>query len=271
MTPASDSEPYERRAPCETNSASETGLTVRGSGVGLVPLGLIGGMSWRSTALYYERLNRAIESRCGAPRNFPGMIATLDYSSLLAAAARGRWDQVEQAIVAAGKALELAGCRVVGLTAVTAHIVHSALQSALDIPVPHVLDAAAQRLEETGCTRVGLIATGHTCRATFAVDRLGAGGAREILLPPPQEQAAVDRLIDERLTRGLLLDEDRAFLRETAVMLRDKGAQDVLLACTELPLLGPFAPTASGEPLFMDAVDLHVQALCDLIVKAHDL
>jgi aspartate racemase len=226
------------------------------------PLGLIGGMSWRSASLYYTRVNRSMERRGGQHCNATGMLATLQYASLLQAAEAGRWDQVEQAIIDSGRRLQQAGCRVVALTAVTAHISHSALSEALTVPVPHILDATAARLDAIGAAKVGVLGTKRTCAASFVVEKLGVD--RQLVFAPAELQSKVDELIQERLTTGETADADRDALLEAIWSLAKQGADAIVLACTELPLLLPL-PNLQGMPAILDAVDLHVEALCDLI------
>jgi aspartate racemase len=236
---------------------------VPGAAPSTAPLGLIGGMSWRSANLYYQRINHSMERRHGLHRNATGMLASLEYASLLNAAGAGRWDQVEQAIVEAGKRLQDAGCGVVALTAVTAHISHPALRDALIVPVPHVLDPVAARLDALGAGTVAVLGTARTCTSPFVVEKL-ARPERQVVFAPVELQARIDRLIQERLTAGNCAASDRELLIEAVECLRKQGADAVVLACTELPLLLPL-PVMPGLPTILDAVDLHVESLCDLI------
>lgn len=232
----------------------------------LAPIGLIGGMSWHSTVLYYERLNQAIERHFAGDCNARVIVASLDYASLLRAANAGRWDQVELAIVDAGRWLEQSGCEVIALTAVTAHLSHDALSGAVKTPVPHVLDASLNRLNELRLGRVGVLGTGRTCASAFVRERLSAGTTREILVAPAELQGRLDGMIYERLSLAQVSDPDRHLLLEAIDHLRREGAEAVLLACTELPLLLSL-PMTPNLPV-IDTVALHVQAICDLTLKA---
>lgn len=194
------------------------------------PLGLIGGMSWRSTALYYNRLNLRIEQRTGAHRTAVGLVATVDFAQMLSDAAAGDWHRVEKTIVDAGKLLQNAGCQVVALTAVTSHLCHAALEKALEVPVPHVLDASAKELNRVACNVVGVLGTSRTCAADFTRERLSDRGNRKVLFLPPQQQALVNRMIDEHLTVADVHGEDRSLLVESIAWLKDRGADAVLLA-----------------------------------------
>lgn len=243
-------------------------LGVRDGQTTLAPIGLIGGMSWRSTVLYYERLNRAIERHSAGECNARVIVASLDYASLLRAANAGHWHQVEQAIVDAGQWLERSGCEVIALTAVTAHLSHGALAGTVKTQVPHVLDASLRWLDEQRVGAVGVLGTGRTCASSFLRERLSAGMSREVLVAPAELQARLDRMIFERLSVAQVIEADRQLLLEAIDHLRAEGAEAVLLACTELPLLLPFT-TAPDVPL-IDTVALHVQAICEMTLKARN-
>lgn len=241
-------------------------LGVRDAQTTLAPIGLIGGMSWRSTVLYYERLNQAIEHHFGGTCNARVIVASLDYASLLRAANAGRWDQVEQAIVDAGQWLEQSGCEMIALTAVTAHLSHPALSGVVKATVPHVLDASLKWLNERSVGRVGVLGTGRTCASSFVRERLSAGTARGVVVAPAELQGRIDQMIYQRLSLARVCDADRHFLLEAIDHLRRDGAEAVLLACTELPLLLPL-PMSPDVPV-IDTVALHVQAICELTLKA---
>lgn len=241
-------------------------LGVRDAQTRLAPIGLIGGMSWHSTVLYYERINQAIERHFAGDCNARVIVASLDYASLLRAANAGRWDQVEQVIVDAGRWLEQSGCEVIALTAVTAHLSHDALSGALKATVPHVLDASLKWLNEQRVGTVGVLGTGRTCASAFVRERLSADKTCEILVAPAELQGRLDQMIFERLSVAQVSDADRHLLLEATDQLRREGAEAVLLACTELPLLLPL-PMTPDLPI-IDTVALHVQAICELTFKA---
>lgn len=240
-------------------------LGVRDGSVTLAPVGLVGGMSWRSTALYYERLNREFERRFGGNRTLPVIIASLDYASLISAADAGGWERVERVLVDAASWLERSGCGVIALTAVTAHLSHAAMADTVDVAVPHVLAAAAGRLDELRITRVGILGTGRTCGSGFVREMLAAGSGREIVTVSAALQNQIDRMIHERLSVAQVTAEDRHFLLTAITSLQRQGAQAVLLACTELPLLLPLPGSHAELPVVIDTVELHVAAICNQI------
>jgi aspartate racemase len=213
-------------------------------------VGLIGGTTWRSTALYYDRLNRACETQFGARHSFDGLVWNFDYADVLACLTAEGSAGVEVRFVDAARALAAAGCEIVALTAVTAHLWHAPVSAAGNFVAPHILDAVARRLDTLGVGAVGVLGTHLTTGAGFLGDRLGK---RTIVLPASDEQAALDALIDRLGTADCNAAEEREVLRTAIDGLAARGADAVLLACTELPLLLPMPET--GVPL-IDCVDL---------------
>lgn len=232
----------------------------------LPTIGLIGGMSWRSTSLYYGRINDAMDRHCNGTCSAQVIVASLDFASVLRAADAGRWDLVEQAIVDAGVWLEQSGCAVIAMTAVTAHLSHAALSAAVKRTVPHVFDASRKWLDDARIARVGVLGTGRTCASSFARERLAAGTGRDVIVVPQELQSRIDRMIHGRLAVAQVEEVDRALLLEAIDDLRRQGVQAVLLSCTELPLLLPL-PAGLDLPV-IDTVALHVQAICELTLKA---
>jgi aspartate racemase len=223
-------------------------------------LGLIGGMT---TALYYDRLNRAVEARLGAHRSFAGVVWTLDYAELLAQAMAGDWAGIETTLVEAARGLRDAGCPVVALTAVTAHRWYDAVATAGACRVPHVLDAAARKLDAMGIGKAGVLGTALTCGSDFVGQRLGGHG-RELLFLDAGDQAQIDALIQDILTAGDDRAAGRALLGQAAARLAARGAEALVLACTELPLL---LPASDIDMPLLDCVTLHVDDICDHIIE----
>ncbi|WP_349644802.1 MULTISPECIES: amino acid racemase [unclassified Bradyrhizobium] len=225
-------------------------------------LGLIGGMSWRSTALYHERLNRAAERTFGPHGTIVGQIDSLDYAELLSLASRGDMAAIEARLVDAARRLRRVGCEVIALTAVTAHHWHGAVAAAVDVPVPHVLSAVAERLQAGGLVEVGVLGTALTCGSLAIRSRIEDG--RRLLFPDDGAQGRVDDLIQRILTVQGADDAGRDTLAEVALTLQDRGARAIVLACTELPLLLPVSTIALPV---VDAVALHIDDIFDHICE----
>lgn len=226
-------------------------------------VGLIGGMSWPSTALYYERLNRALERRCGPHQSFDGVVWNLNYATLHAAARAGDWARVETMICDAGRGLAQAGCEVVILTAVTAHLFAEKVLQASGRSGPHILAGAAAELDRLRVSHVGVLGTSSTCGAPFLGHYVGRNG-RKVILLDAERQSEIDALIQIVLTAGGAHSGGAEVLRAAATQLRDLGAEAIVLACTELPLLLPIPDI--GVPI-IDSVALHVADICNEITS----
>jgi aspartate racemase len=146
---------------------------------------------------------------------------------------------------------------------VTAHLFHDAVVAAVERPVPHVLSGAAGELDRLGIRCAGVLGTTATCGAPFLAAYLGGNG-RDLLRLPSDRQQVIETLIQDVLTAGSTAADSAGVLRDAAVHLRDCGAQAVVLACTELPLLLPISDP--GVPI-VDAVALHVEDICNLVVR----
>ncbi|XSC47645.1 aspartate/glutamate racemase family protein [Bradyrhizobium sp. RDT10] len=224
---------------------------------------MIGGMSWRSTALYYDRLNRAVERECGPHHSFAGQVWNLDYAKILAMVAAENWDGIANTLADAGRGLSRSGCEMVALTAVTAHNWYDAVRAASGGAVPHVLAGAARQLDRSSLRNVGVLGTHMTCHSAFVRDYLG-GPNRDLVFLDRGAQGNIDGLIQTILTAS----DDRivgsAILLRAIEALASHGAEAVVLACTELPLLLPLPETA--VPL-IDSVALHVDDICSQILS----
>jgi aspartate racemase len=222
-------------------------------------IGLVGGMSWESTALYYARLNRLVHRRLGGHHNARSVLVTLDFEDLTSPAGRGDWAGVAATVSAAAAATEKAGAGFVMLTAMTGHAVADEVASAIGIPLLHAGDVLAETAAGRGVTRLGLLGTSTTLTGTFLTSRLKARGI-EPAIPGEADRATIDRIIFDELTQGVIEQSSRKTVTTIATSLKKTGAEAVVLACTELPLL--FAPPSLTCP-FIDLVDLHVEAAVD--------
>jgi aspartate racemase len=216
-------------------------------------IGLVGGMSWRSTALYYRLINEIGEDAGGAHANPPMLLASLRYADLLEAARRDDWRSVENAIASGIGQIEHGGASFALMTAVTPHRLFDALAGRTNLPLLHVLDPAMAALKQGGAGRVGVLGTGFTLGAQFLMDRFERAGIM-LIRPDPTEIAGLDTVIQVDLTKGLASPDAQDRARRIGRRLLTDGADALLLACTELPLLD-----WTGLPVF-DAVRLHAEA-----------
>jgi aspartate racemase len=223
-------------------------------------LGLIGGMSWESTTLYYQHLNRMARARLGGQHSAKLVILSLDFAPLAALQAAGDWDAAAAMLVDAARKLEQAGAEAILICANTMHLVAGAVQAAVGVPVLHVADATAAAVKASGARRPLLLATRFTMEKDFYRDRLRAGGV-EAVIPPADARTELHRVIYEELVQGVFTEASRqAMLAMIETARRDDAIDAVILGCTELSFL--IKPDDLPEPL-LDTTEIHARAAMD--------
>jgi aspartate racemase len=219
-------------------------------------IGLLGGMSWESSALYYRLLNEAVRERLGGLHSARCVLLSVDFAGIERLQVAGDWARAGELLAADATTLEAAGAELVLLCTNTMHKVAGALTAVLTVPLLHIGDVTADAVRAAGVHRVGLLGTAFTMEQTFLSDRLAARGLH-VLVPDPVDRAEVHRVIYEELCVGVVREESRDAIRAVIERLVAEGADGVVLGCTELELL--LADDDAGVPLF-PTTRLHVAA-----------
>lgn len=199
-------------------------------------IGLLGGMSWESSALYYEVVNAEVRDRLGGYHSARVLLASVDFAEVEAMQAAGEWDAAGALLAAQAAALERAGADCVVLCTNTMHKVADAIDSAVGIPLLHIVDVTADAVRAAGLTRVALLGTRFTMEEPFVRDRLAARGV-EVVVPEGAHLELVHRVIYDELVHGVVRDDSRAAYVDVIGQLVDRGAEGVVLGCTEIELL----------------------------------
>lgn len=229
----------------------------------MLTIGLLGGMSWVSSALYYRLVNEAVRDRLGELHSAKCVLASVDFAEIQAYQAAGRWADAGDLLAARSAELEAAGAEVLILCTNTMHKVADQIEAAVTIPFLHIVDVAAAAAREAGLDTVGLIGTAFTMEDDFYLDRLARHGLR-VLTPDPADRALVHRIIFEELCVDVFTDRSRAAFREVIARLARSGAQGVVLGCTEIELL--IAPSDSPITTF-PMTRLHAEAVVDYALR----
>lgn len=219
-------------------------------------IGLLGGMSWESSAEYYRLANEMVRERCGGLHSARCLMYSVDFADIERMQVEGRWEEAAGVLAVAAKALEAGGADFIVLCTNTMHKVADAVAGAVDVPLLHIVDTTALAVRGSGVSRVGLLGTGFTMSDPFYADRLAAHGI-DVLLPTVEEQAQVHRIIYDELCRGVIRDESRERYRQVIGGLVESGAEGVILGCTEIELL--VGPDDSAVPVY-PTTRIHVQA-----------
>jgi aspartate racemase len=230
---------------------------------GMKKIGLIGGMSWESTALYYQHINREVARRCGGLHSAPLHLVSLDFQEIADLQKQGDWARMTEILQTAARQLAHCGAEAVLICTNTMHRVAPQVQAATDLPLLHIADATADAVLTAGLSQVGLLGTRFTMEQAFMRDHLAARGI-QCLVPDEPGRAEVHRIIFEELCRGQVLDASRQNLIEQVQQLAARGAQGVILGCTELTM--SLQPGDGGLPGF-DTTALHAMAAVDFCLS----
>jgi amino-acid racemase len=224
-------------------------------------IGLLGGMSWESTAVYYRLVNELVASRLGGLHSADVVLRSVDFFDVERLQSSGAWDEAGELLGREAEALEAAGSDVLVLCTNTMHRVAPAVEVAVSIPFVHIADATADAVRAAGLSRVGLLATGYTMEQDFYVGRLRERHGLDVLVPGEPDRREVHRVIYEELCLGVIRDESRTEYRRVMERLADRGAEAILLGCTEIDLLVDQAD--SELPLF-DTTRIHAEKAVEL-------
>lgn len=222
----------------------------------MLTIGLLGGMSWESSSQYYRLVNESVRDRLGGLHSAKCVLYSVDFGPMETMQAEGRWDDAAQTLAAGGRAVQAAGADLLVLCTNTMHKLADQLQAAISIPLLDIRDVTATAVRESGLTRIGLLATAYTMEQSFYRDRLAAQGL-DVLVPDGDDRAAVHRIIYEELCRGVVRDESRQEYREVIARLVVRGAEGVILGCTEIEML--VGEADSPVPVF-PTTRLHAEA-----------
>ena len=224
-------------------------------------LGLIGGMSWVSTAMYYEQINKGVSRKLGGLSSAPLVIESLDFAPIARLEAEEKWDQLAKQLSASAKRLERAGAEGLILCSNTMHKVYDSIAAAVNVPILHIGDVTADKLVEDGVRRTGLIGTRFTMNESFYRDRIESHGIT-VATPDPGMMKEIDRIIYDELGRGIISRVSQRTLKTCLTIMGQARNQAVILGCTELVML--VDPVANVIPVY-DTTALHSQAAVNWI------
>ncbi|MEJ2546683.1 MAG: aspartate/glutamate racemase family protein [Gemmatimonadota bacterium] len=224
-------------------------------------IGLLGGMSWESTVPYYREINRLISARLGGFHSARIVMWSVDFHDLEALASAGDWEGAGRVLADRARRLEAAGADFLVLCTNTMHRVAPTIEAAIDIPLLHIADAVAAAVLEDGARTVGLLGTRFTMDEPFYRERLSFRYGLEVLVPAENERMEVDEIIFSELVRGVTSERSRRVLRGIIADLVGRGAEGVILGCTEIGLL--IGSEDAPVPVYDSAV-IHAQRAADL-------
>ena len=219
-------------------------------------IGLIGGMSWESTVDYYKILNREVKAKLGEPHSAKIIMQSVDFAEIEKMQSAGQWGKLSEKMISIAQKLEAFGADMILICANTMHQMAPEVQKNLEIPLLHIADAAAGKIDAKGYKKVGLLGTKYTMEGDFYKNRIEEKYDIEVLVPDIEAREYIHQVIYQELVSGILKDESREKFKEIIESLKGKGAAGIILGCTEIPLL--IKAEDSSLPVF-NTTELHAK------------
>jgi aspartate racemase len=228
-------------------------------------IGLIGGMSWESSAEYYRIINRTVRERLGPLRSADVLMYSLDFGTIERLQHESRWDEAGAALAGAARRLHGGGAECIVLCTNTMHKVAAQIEAATDLPFLHIADPTGAAARRHGARVVGLLGTRFTMEQDFYRKRLEQRYGLQVLVPEAPERAAVHRIIYQELCAGRIVEASRQYYRTVIRQLISSGAEALIFGCTEIMLL--LSQSDCPVPV-LDTTTLHALAAVDFAMKS---
>ncbi len=223
-------------------------------------IGLLGGMSWESSALYYRILNEEVKHRLGGLHSARCVMLSVDFAEIERLQMAGEWEQAGALLAEEARRIEAAGAELLLLCTNTMHKLAPQIEAAISIPFLHIADATGAAIRRAGLRTVGLLGTRFTMEQEFYVARLRERWDLEVLIPDPADREIVHKIIYEELVLGIVREESRRAYLRIIDGLRCRGAEGIIEGCTEIGML--VGPEHTDVPLF-DTTRIHALAAVD--------
>jgi aspartate racemase len=223
-------------------------------------IGLIGGMSWESTAEYYRIINQAVKEKLGGHHSARLVMYSVDFEEIEDLQHRDRWDELTRLMIEAARRVERGGADFLLICTNTMHMMAGEVGESISIPLLHIADATAQAIKAEGLTRVGLLGTRFTMEQDFYKGRLEEIYGIEVLIPGEEDREAVHAIIYDELCHGIADPSSKGMFNRVIGKLASEGAQGIVLGCTEIPLL--IKQEDAAVPMF-DTAEIHAKAAVD--------
>ncbi len=226
-------------------------------------IGLIGGMSWESSVLYYQLINRKLNQVLGGVHSGKSILFTVDFEEIADLQRKSDWDTLAEKMIDAAKALQGAGADMGLICANTMHKVSAEVESSLDIPLIHIGDVTADAIKKQGLKKVGLLGTKYTMEQDFIKNRIVNRGI-EVIIPDEADREIIHNVIYTELAKGIISDDSRKAYLTIIDKLVAEGAEGVILGCTEIGML--IKPTDTEVPTF-DTTIIHAEKAVELALE----
>lgn len=226
-------------------------------------IGLIGGMSWESSVIYYQLINRKVNLVLGGVHSGKSVMVTVDFEEIADLQRKSDWDTLAEMMIDAAKALQSAGADMVLICANTMHKVSAEVASSIDIPLIHIGDVTAEAIKKQGLKKIGLLGTKYTMEQDFIKNRIVNQGI-EVIIPNEADREVIHNVIYTELAKGIINDESRKAYLAIIDKLVANGAEGVILGCTEIGML--IKPKDTTIPTF-DTTIIHAEKAVELALE----
>ena len=227
-------------------------------------IGLIGGMSWESSLEYYRLINQMVKEKLGEPHSAKSIMYSVDFAEYEKLQHEGKWAELTEKMVDIGQSLEQAGSDLVLICTNTMHKMAPEVQDSIEIPLLHIADAAADEIKSQNIKKVGLLGTKFTMEEDFYKGRLKEKHNIDVIIPKQEERDKVHKVIYQELISGIINDDSRREFQAIIKNLKTRGAEGVVLGCTEIPLL--IKEKDSVIPVF-DTTMLHARKAVEMALN----
>ena len=224
-------------------------------------MGLLAGMSWESSSVYYQLINRQVRQRLGGVHSAKALIYSFDFDEVAQLQQSARWDEATVLLSGVGRTLASGGAEFLAICCNTMHLMAGEVEQASGIPLLHIADPVGGAAREAGVTKLGLLGTRFTMdEPRIIADRLRTKFGLEVIVPDAESRETIDGVIQTELIKGVIREESRARYRAVMDRLVMQGCEAIILGCTEIPLL--VSEADAGVPLY-DTMQLHAAAIVD--------
>jgi aspartate racemase len=227
-------------------------------------IGLIGGMSWESSAVYYKIVNEKVKAHLGGVHSCQCLMYSVDFGEIAALQHAGDWAKLGERMVDAAQRLERGGADFIVLCTNTMHKLADKIEESVHIPLLHIADVTAEAIKERGMSKVGLLGTKFTMEEGFLKGRLLEKHGVESIIPTEEQRAVIHRIIYEELVKGTINDASRAAYLLIINDLRQRGAEGIILGCTEIGLL---ISNAFTDAILFDTTEIHATKAVEWALK----
>ncbi|OBZ17588.1 aspartate/glutamate racemase family protein [Bacillus sp. FJAT-26390] len=227
-------------------------------------IGLIGGMSWESSLLYYQIINQSVKEKLGGHHSAKSILLSVDFQEIIDLQHQGNWDEATKIMIDSAQKLEAAGADLIVICTNTMHKMAKEVEESVSIPLLHIADATATEIVKAGIKKVALLGTAFTMEQDFYKGRLAEKFELEVIVPNASDRKIVHDIIYQELCLGIINDESRKAYLKIIDGLNKQGAEAVILGCTEITLL--IAQDDCSIPIY-DTTRLHAESAVDYALK----